>query len=139
MASTENLNRIEPTFMYTQIFKEILLDIGYDDDPMQNLVNCCRDVFSGNLLELQIIQEFENDYISKKAIWCYTRECFTYKMLNQVLRILNAYIIINMGFFLCDVHRQIQALYEENVSAYDGKSFVVDRGQGLTKLDFEKL
>ncbi|CAF1346621.1 unnamed protein product [Adineta ricciae] len=44
-----------------------------------------------------------------------------------------------MGFFLRDVHRQIQDLYEEQVSAYDGESFVVYRGQGLMKLDFENV
>ncbi|CAF1325624.1 unnamed protein product [Adineta steineri] len=44
-----------------------------------------------------------------------------------------------MGFFLRDVHQQIQQLYEQQVSTYDGKSFVVYRGQGLMKSDFEKL
>ncbi|CAF0861598.1 unnamed protein product [Adineta steineri] len=139
MTSTENLNQLEPTFMYTQLFKEILLDIEYGHKAIQDLVACCREVFIGNPLELQVINEFEHDYHPKRAIWWYTRECFTYKMLNQALRIMDADIIINMGFFLRDVHQQIQQLHEQQISSYGRKPFLVYRGQGLTKSDFEKL
>ncbi|CAF0728633.1 unnamed protein product [Adineta steineri] len=139
MGSTNNLNQLEPTFMYTQLFKEILLDIEYDSKAIKDLAVCCREVFAGNSIELQVIDEFERDYRPKKAIWWYTRECFTYKMLNQALRIMDADIIINMGFFLRDVHQQIQQLHEQQVSKYGRKSFLVYRGQGLMTSDFEKL
>ncbi|CAF1334267.1 unnamed protein product [Adineta steineri] len=139
MASTKNLNQLEPTFMYTQLFKEILLDIKYDTTAIQDLAACCREVFPGYPVELQLINDFERDYRPQKAIWWYTRECFTYKMLNQALRTMNADIIINMGFFLRDVHQQIQQLHEQQVGSYGGKPFLVYRGQGLTESDFEKL
>ncbi|CAF3662699.1 unnamed protein product [Adineta steineri] len=139
ITSTDNLNQLESTFMYTQLFKEILLDTEYDHKAMKNLAACCREVFTNNPIELQIINEFEHDYLPERAIWWYTRECFTYKMLNQALRILDADIIINMGFFLCDIHKQIQQLHKQQVSTYREKSFVVYRGQGLKKSDFEKL
>ncbi|CAF0917150.1 unnamed protein product [Adineta steineri] len=139
MASIKNLNQLEPTFMYTQLFKEILLDIEYGPKAIQDLAVCCREVFAGNLSELQVINEFERDYRPEKAIWWYTRECFTYKMLNQALRTMDADIIINMGFFLRDVHHQIQQLHKQQVSSYRRKPFLVYRGQGLMKSDFEKL
>ncbi|CAF1161747.1 unnamed protein product [Adineta steineri] len=139
MASTDNLNQLEPTFMYTQLFKEILLDIEYDGKAIKDLAVCCHEVFAGNSTELKVINEFECDYRPEKAIWWYTRECFTYKMLNQALRMMNADIIINMGFFLRDVHREIQQLHEQQVSSYGRKPFIVYRGQGLMKSDFEKI
>ncbi|CAF0741148.1 unnamed protein product [Adineta steineri] len=139
MASSDNLNQLEPTFMYTQLFKEILLDIKYDHKAIQDLAACCREIFAGNPTELQVINEFEHDYRSKRALWWYTRECFTYKMLNQALRTLDADIIINMGFYLRDVHKQIQQLCEQQVGSYKRKPFIVYRGQGLMKSDFEKL
>ncbi|CAF4091000.1 unnamed protein product [Adineta steineri] len=139
MVSTDNLNQLEPTFMYTQLFKEILLDIKYNRNAIKDLAACCRQVFTGNPVELQVIDEFEGAYDPRNAIWWYTRECFTYKMLNQALRIMNADIIINMGFFLRDVHQQIQQLHEQQVSSYGRKPFLVYRGQGLMKSDFEKL
>ncbi|CAF4072197.1 unnamed protein product, partial [Adineta steineri] len=139
MASTDNLNQLEPTFMYTQLFKEVLLGMEYDRKAIKDLAVCCRDVFTGNTIELNTINEFERDYRPHKAIWWYTRECFTYKMLNQALRLMDADIIINMGFFLRDVHQQIQQLHEQQVSSYGRKPFIVYRGQGLMKSDFEKL
>ncbi|CAF1479740.1 unnamed protein product [Adineta steineri] len=139
MASTDNLNQLEPTFMYTQLFKEILLDMEYGEKAIKDLALCCREAFTGNVTELKIIDKFERDYDPQNAIWWYTRECFTYKMLNQALRLMDADIIINMGFFLRDVHQQIKQLYEQQVSSYGGKPFLVYRGQGLMKSDFEKL
>ncbi|CAF1462350.1 unnamed protein product [Adineta steineri] len=139
MVSTDDLNQLEPTFMYTQLFKEILLNIEYGSKAINDLTACCREVFSGNSIELKTINEFQRDYRPQNAIWWYTRECFTYKMLNQALRIMNADIIINMGFFLRDVHQQIQQLHEQQVSKYGRKPFIVYRGQGLMKSDFEKL
>ncbi|CAF1323225.1 unnamed protein product [Adineta steineri] len=55
MASTEDLNQLEPTFMYTQLFKEVLLDIEYDRKAMKVLAACCREDFSDNSTELKII------------------------------------------------------------------------------------
>ncbi|CAF0924739.1 unnamed protein product [Adineta steineri] len=139
LASTENLNQLEPNFMYTQLFKEILLDNKYGDKAMKDLAAYCREFFSGDPAELKNIDEFQYHYRPQQAIRWYTRKCFIWPMLNQALRVMDADIIIKMGFFLRDVHTQIQQLYEQQISSYDGKSFVVYRGQGFMKSDFEKL
>ncbi|CAF4186440.1 unnamed protein product, partial [Adineta steineri] len=78
MASTASLNQLEPTFMYTQLFKEILLDVEYGNKAIKDLAVCCREVFTGNSIELQLINEFERDYGPQKARWWHTRQCFTY-------------------------------------------------------------
>jgi hypothetical protein len=44
-----------------------------------------------------------------------------------------------MGFFICDLHHQIEQLYQEQLISYGGKSFKVYRGQGLSTVDFQKL
>ncbi|CAF1648639.1 unnamed protein product [Adineta ricciae] len=137
--SNANLNQLEPSFMYTQIFKKILLDMEHDKQAIKDLANYCRQRFQGNFAEQNIIDEFERNYRPGKAIWWYTRECFTYKMLNQALRTLDGEVIINMGFFLHDLHKQIEQLHKEQVINYRGKPFVVYRGQGLSKTDFDQL
>jgi tetratricopeptide (TPR) repeat protein len=60
-------------------------------------------------------------------------------MLNRALRMLDVDTIINMNFFIRDLHQQIQELYQKQISTYHGKPFAVYRGQGLLKTDFEKL
>jgi tetratricopeptide (TPR) repeat protein len=138
-ASSGNLDQLEPSFMYTQIFKEILFEMKHDDKSITDLATYCRELHKDNTTELNIIGEFERNYESKSSIWWYTRECFTYQMLNRALRTLEGDTIINMGFFIHDLHEQIQQLYQKQVGGYHGKSFTVYRGQGLLKTDFEKL
>lgn len=138
-ATTENLNQLDPTFMYTQIFKEILLEMEFEEKAVKELTSFCRQFYEGNKEELGIISEFEKTYQSKDAVWWYTRQCFTFQMLNRALRTLEGDTIINMGFFIRDLHRQIEQLYKKQVNSYQGKSFIVYRGQGLPKADFEKL
>ena len=60
-------------------------------------------------------------------------------MLNRALRLLEADVIVSMGFLIHDLHRQIEKLHREQVSQYDGQPFTVYRGQGLSASDFEKL
>jgi tetratricopeptide (TPR) repeat protein len=137
--SSENLNQLEPSFMYTQIFKEILFEMEHDEKSIKDLATYCRKLYNDNKGELAVINEFEHSYQLKSPIWWYTRECFTYQMLNRALRTLEGDTIINMGFFVRDLHKQIEEVHQKQVGSYHGKCFVVYRGQGLLEADFEKL
>ncbi|CAF5122185.1 unnamed protein product, partial [Rotaria sp. Silwood1] len=137
--SSESLNQLEPSFMYTQIFKEILLDMDHGQQAIKDLVTFCQEQYKGNKNELKIIDEFQRTYHPTLAIWWYTRPCFTYNMLNRALRTLDGDIIVRMGFYLCDVHRQIEDLHSQQIDQYHGKTFPLYRGQGLLTEDFEKI
>ncbi|CAF1145171.1 unnamed protein product [Adineta steineri] len=136
MASTNDLNQLEPTFMYTQIFKDILLHMEYDKQAIIQFTTYCRQHDCGSAKN---IHKFENEYYTKSAIWWYTCPLFIYSMLNYGLRSMEGDTIINMGFFIQDLHQQIQQLHQQQVHSYHGKPFIVYRGQGLSKANFEKL
>jgi tetratricopeptide (TPR) repeat protein len=137
--SSGNLDQLESSYMYTQIFKEILFDMEHDAKSIKDLAIYCRKFYTNNTADLNIIDEFEHSYRSTLAIWWYTRECFTYQMLNRALRMLESDTIITMGFFIRDLHEQIRQLHQKQIGTYGGKSFTLYRGQGLLKPDFEKL
>ncbi|CAF1311807.1 unnamed protein product [Adineta steineri] len=136
MASTNDLNQLEPTFMYTQLFKETLLDMKHDEQAIKQFTTYCRhhDCGSG-----ENIDEFEKKYQPQSAIWWYTYPSFIYSMLNYALRSMEGDIIINMGFFIHDLHQQIQQLHQQQLDGYHDKPIIVYRGQGLSKANFEKL
>ncbi|CAF1300470.1 unnamed protein product [Adineta steineri] len=136
MASTENLNQLEPTFMYTQILKEILLDMKHDEKAIKQFTAYCRHRDCGSAKN---IDYFEKKYQSQSPVWWYTSPSFIYSMLNYALRSMEDDTIINMGFFIHDLHQQIQQLHQQQVHTYRGKSFIVYRGQGLSKANFKKL
>ncbi|CAF4194979.1 unnamed protein product, partial [Adineta steineri] len=68
--SSENLNQLEPNYMYTQIFKDILLEMEHDHEQAIKIlaVHCCQ-FYSDNMTELNIIDEFKRDYRREQAIW----------------------------------------------------------------------
>lgn len=138
-ASVRNLDRLEPTFMYTQIFKEILLELDYDETRRKALVEHCRRFYRHSYVQLKIIDEFEREYHRRSAIWWYTRECFTYQMLNRALRVFDADTVVSMGFFVRDLHRQIEELHRQQTETVSKDRFIVYRGQGLSQSDFEQL
>ncbi|CAF0785941.1 unnamed protein product [Adineta steineri] len=135
MASTGNLNQLEPTFMYTQIFKDILLDMKHDEQAIKQFIDYCR---KNNSMSPITTDRFVETYQTQSAIWCYT-SFNIYSMLNYALRTLDADAIITMVFFMCRLHQQIQQLHQQQFNTDNGEPFIVYRGQGLMKSDFEKL
>ena len=137
--SAVNLDQLEPSFMYTQLFKNALLQMEHDGGARKDLVKYCREQKADFPEELRVIDEFEREYRPDRAIWWYTRECFTYQMLNRALRLLESDIIVDMGFFIHDLNRQIEQLHDEQVAQYDGSVLMLYRAQRLSTADFEKL
>jgi hypothetical protein len=62
----QDLKQIDQSFMYSQLLKEILLEMNYDEEAIGILVEFCRENFSDNEKELKIIDEFARNY-SKHA------------------------------------------------------------------------
>ena len=60
-------------------------------------------------------------------------------MLNQALRLLDPEIILMIGFYICDLHRQLERLHQEQIDQHRGELFTVYRGQRLSMDDFAKL
>ncbi|CAF1434436.1 unnamed protein product, partial [Rotaria sordida] len=146
--AVSSLNQIEPLFMYTQFFKEIILEIDFDGNKQINeLAEYAREKYAGNDEQLAIINEFVRDYRShlkenNKSVWWYTRECFIYHMLNKALAKLQVETLLKMGIFIRDLHRNIEKLHAEQTNeTFDGatKEITVYRGKAMTQEDFNKI
>ncbi|CAF3779742.1 unnamed protein product [Adineta steineri] len=140
VASNKKLDQLDPSFMYTQILKEILLTINFEDKHFKEFITYCREAFLENEYDLQNIERLEGDYHDQRPIWWYTYQCFLYSMLNQALRLVDVDILVRMGFFINDLHRDIQRLHSEQFdSQQSGTTFTVYRGQCLSKADFTEM
>ena len=134
--SFANNNTLDCSFMYTQILKEILLTIDFNEQNFKDFLTFCRTEFAQDTRELRKIDRLENEYHQRKPIWWYTWESFLYKTLNKALRLMDVDIIIKMGFFICDLHKQIADLHIKQISA---EPFTVYRLQGLSRTDFTQM
>jgi len=133
-------NRLEPRFMYTTILKEILLTIKFEKRHIKEYVEYCRNVYAGNYTQFRKISKFERKYNQNESIRWYTSNCFLYQMLNDALRKIDGHVITKMGFFIADLHRQIEALHKEQFGTSQSNSeFIVYRGQRITEQELDKI
>jgi tetratricopeptide (TPR) repeat protein len=136
--SGQKLDQLGQSFMYTQLIKEILFELEYNDQNFKELVTYCLKRYSNDREELQLIQMFQNKYQDHTPICWYTRECFLYKLLNKALYKQETDVIIKMGFFICRLHQQIKELHLKQKNQFS-KVFTVYRGQGLPTEKFKEL
>jgi tetratricopeptide (TPR) repeat protein len=138
--SSKTLNRLDPSFMYTQILKEILLTIKFEQKHIKQYSDYCRENFAREGHELKHVDKFEREYHNKTPIGWYTCEDFLCSMLNRALRLMDVDIIVRMGFFINDLHRHIDTLHSEQFADQSSSEvLLLYRGQGLLKEDFEKM
>ncbi|CAF1499865.1 unnamed protein product [Adineta steineri] len=140
VASNKKLDQLDPSFMYTQILKEILLSIDFEDKHFEEFITYCHDVYDDNEYELENINQLQATYKSNIPIWWYTWDAFLYRMLNQALRSMDVDMIVRLGFFIKDLHRDIQRLHSKQFDAeQSNKAFTVYRGQWLSKETFTEM
>ncbi|CAF1292934.1 unnamed protein product [Didymodactylos carnosus] len=67
----EDEARQEPTFMYAQLFRDILLEMPSTDESKREMIEFCRREYANDAAQLLIINQFESSYRdSTRAIWC---------------------------------------------------------------------
>lgn len=131
----DNLNELDPSFMYSILFKEIILEMNEDENKsIEALINYCRQY---HISESEL-DKFKHEYHDKNPIWWYTSEMFLYGMLNRALRTLDMEAMIKMSFFIRNLHRQLEELHHEQSNSFR-KGLVVYRGQALSESDFQHL
>ena len=62
VATDKKSDQLDPSFMYTQILKEILLTIDCDEEDIQEYADYCRNAFAKNNGELKNIEQLERHY-----------------------------------------------------------------------------
>jgi hypothetical protein len=130
----------DQSFIYTQILKETLFTIEFGPKHITEFSNRCRVLLADNDDVLKNVENLEKTYRHHSPIWWYTNDCFLRPMLNWALSQINVELIIKMGFFIGDLHRHIEQLYNEQFkNQHTGNSFTVYRGQGMAMNEFEQI
>ncbi|CAF3277435.1 unnamed protein product [Rotaria sp. Silwood2] len=134
--------QIEPSFMYSMLFKEIVLEIDFDlEKEIPALAEYARQVYKDKPEQLPIIDEFVQQYngnINNSPVRWYTAECFTYKMLNKALGRLDVATLLKTGFFMRDLHRNIEELHKKQINDNDAPfPKLVFRGEAMTQENFD--
>jgi hypothetical protein len=75
--SNTTVDQLDCSFMYTQIMKEILLTISFEEQHIQGFTEHCWEVFTENERQLIHIRKMERKYREGTPIWWYTSDCFS--------------------------------------------------------------
>ena len=65
-SSSQNLDQLDSSFMYTQIFKGILLKMEYNQQSIEKFIMYC---WNGDYGSLNEIDHFKDEYQSHLTIW----------------------------------------------------------------------
>lgn len=82
-------------YVYTLIFKEILLDISYTEDAVSEFSTYCQD---RNYRNLASIRKFRQEYHLLKPVYWYTYHWFLAPTFNKAFRTLELDTIMRLGF-----------------------------------------
>ncbi|CAF1654680.1 unnamed protein product [Rotaria magnacalcarata] len=129
-------NPADQLFIYTQLLKDILIEMDYKSNTKKEFTDFCRCQYLNNSYQLNLITEFRTDSKPSSSIYWYTRECFLYLMLSKALRIQDINMMIQMGFFIRDIHREI---IQSHSKLGKQNSTTVYRGQGITEKNFHQI
>ncbi|CAF0775832.1 unnamed protein product [Adineta steineri] len=111
------------------IFSQLLFDclIHMNSNNKNEFISLCKNKYKDNENELNIIDEFEQNYSVNQALLWYTRKSFIYRILNKALRIHNIDLLFMLRFFIQDIYYQIEQykclhpirVYRSHLMSYD--------------------
>ncbi|CAF1005898.1 unnamed protein product [Rotaria sp. Silwood1] len=129
---TKNLS-----FIWYHLLINSLFDLTvYNKTAKNDLIKYSRKQYSDNIAQQNKITKFENEYLSTEAIQWYTRDSFVFRLFNKALRTRDIISIFKFRFFIIDLQKQLEQLYDEEIMQYLS---LVYRGQKISSLEFNKL
>ncbi|CAF3373462.1 unnamed protein product [Rotaria socialis] len=139
-SSLQTIDDSSATILWWRIFDKILLHIRHTEITKYELVGLCRSWFCKNHTQLRLIDKFNLDYESYKAISWYTRDSFFYRLLNQTLRrdkYLNS--IFTWRLVLTDIMSELMKTAQSTFFGRSNSHLIVYRGQYISLYELEKL
>lgn len=130
------LDRLNASFMFSQLLKETVLQMIFDNKEKDNFIRFYRNEHVDGKGDVKFLMKFDRDYQEHTPAYWYTSSSFIFDTLNKALRIHDVKTLTKMGFFIADLDRQLRRLHME-VPISD--EFVVYRGQGMLNEDFAIL
>lgn len=129
-------DNIDQLYIYSRILTNLIHQIDYDEQARKDSFNVCREYYVGNEIKLAEINELEQVYKNFPAIWWYTKETPMNPLLTEAFITHDFDLMIRLGCFIQDLHREIQKLHLANNQT---NNFLIFRGQGMLTNDFDKF
>ena len=131
---TRRFDELEPSFMYSQLLKTLILDIEHKENAVEEFISYFRKDKNCMVSE-ENLRIFKDTYTNHPPTYWYSKESFLFETLNRSLRNQDTQMLIKMAFFLKDLHRRIETLHAKGSKG----SKTLYRGQVLPLSELEKI
>ena len=108
--TNRNLNRESGSFVWLQLVKAAIERMAANLQNEEELLIAkhefltkCRAYYRTNASEMKNINEFEETYNPKDAIYWYTRDSFVYKLINKALRTEDVQALYTYRYYIVDL------------------------------------
>ena len=135
----QKLTEQSAKFMWYQAVLRVLQLMAKYRNSKDEMLAECRACYPTDDVEKKKINDFASKYTPTEACWWYTWDSCVYRLLNQALRTQSIEIIFKFRFFINDLHRQVEQLYQEYLAKHPNNSLTVYRGQRMMISEVEGL
>ncbi|CAF1213109.1 unnamed protein product, partial [Didymodactylos carnosus] len=122
-----------------EILTIVISQIKQTYESKQEMLAECRSYYNHekdrNEAQLKMIDQFEREYISDRAIYWFTRNCFLYRIVNYVGRTENIDLLYSLRYYISDLQRQLEQLH---LTSPVVTPLVVYRGQVMDRNELEE-
>ncbi|CAF3926116.1 unnamed protein product [Rotaria sordida] len=125
-----------PSTTWFQHLIRMLCFIKYDPNCQRRFINKYRQIYQNNKNNLNILNEFEQQYHHSNSIRWYTKDYFLFHCLNKALRQQDIHTIFLLHFFIYDLFHQVLSIRKLN---NQNIQHIVYRGQIITKDELSYL
>jgi len=134
--SIVDLSRYEASFLFCQILREVAYRLKFDSHSKDVFIDYCRAHYSHKSLDL--VEQMAHNYRPHQALFYLSTYNFVSQILQRVLRTREIDLIYKLGFFIKQIHIQLNRLYEENLTLMKNISTVY-RGKTVSHDEFDSL
>jgi hypothetical protein len=135
--NTRNLTQESGSFLFFQLFKDVLLNMQRTPESKKEMIERCKDYFHRNTKELQNIDLFNKTYKSTEAVQWYTQNSFVYRLVNKALRTEDIEALYTFRFFIVDMCTNLCSKY--NVLKKQQQILKLYRGVILSAEEIQRL
>ena len=136
--STRDLSKESASFLWFQLFKDVLLRMPRSDEAKRELIEQCRQFYRGNIEELRNIDEFAQTYTDADTIRWYTKQSFLYRLCNKALRTEDIELLYTFRYFIQDLCKRLAVEHDAWLTKEPADTSMLTLYRGL-KLGKEEL
>ncbi|CAF0735286.1 unnamed protein product [Didymodactylos carnosus] len=111
--ATRDLSKESGSFLFFQLFKDVLLNMEQTIEAKREMIAKCRDYYRSNKKELANIESFQTTYKATEAIQWYTKDSFVYRLINKALRTEDIQALYTFRFYIIDLCTSLEKKCKE--------------------------